>query len=139
MELKDKDEEERYALGVQRFEFDQFLGAYPWGDVKTIQRWRSLTRHISASVVRRLEPIGHKLTSAAKPLTEKELDILQSPFKTLTKQYGTLERDFPRFRQRTDHCLFSAGRSKNHSNQYQMSCSPISLSISRQPPEMAPM
>eukprot|EP01122_Echinamoeba_exundans_P014705 TRINITY_DN6710_c0_g1_i2.p1 TRINITY_DN6710_c0_g1~~TRINITY_DN6710_c0_g1_i2.p1 ORF type:complete len:249 (-),score=43.28 TRINITY_DN6710_c0_g1_i2:703-1449(-) len=54
--------------------------------MKAIHRWRSLTKHITASVVKRLEPVGHKITSAAKPLTENELDLLQSPFKTLTKE-----------------------------------------------------
>ncbi|CAE7933669.1 AAR2 [Symbiodinium sp. KB8] len=53
-------EAERYAEGVRRFEFDQFLGTYP---LKTYARWQTLSRYITKDLLSRTEPIGGKVAS----------------------------------------------------------------------------
>jgi len=71
VDYEDKEQAERLALGVKRFEFDQFLGPYP---LNSYDKWKRLTSFITESVVSKLEPVG-KVISSATPslvLTEEE-------------------------------------------------------------------
>lgn len=52
------EEEERYADGVRAFDFDANLGPYP---LELATQWAELTRHASAGLVARIEPVGQAL------------------------------------------------------------------------------
>jgi len=56
------DEAERFADGVRRFEFDQFLGAYPQ-DSANYSKWKQLSNYITPSVLFKLGPLGKKISS----------------------------------------------------------------------------
>jgi len=53
----DEKEEERarYALGVSRMEFDQYLAPYP---LDTYKHWSLLSNYISQGVISKLQPLG---------------------------------------------------------------------------------
>lgn len=52
---ENQDEESRYADGARGFDFDANLGPYP---LNLALQWVELTRHASAGLVRRIEPVG---------------------------------------------------------------------------------
>jgi hypothetical protein len=60
----DTDEAERYIGGVQRFEFDQYLGPYP--QTKR-EDWLTASKHITEDVNDKLSPIGKKISSMYPP------------------------------------------------------------------------
>eukprot|EP01114_Cavostelium_apophysatum_P014427 TRINITY_DN3745_c0_g1_i6.p1 TRINITY_DN3745_c0_g1~~TRINITY_DN3745_c0_g1_i6.p1 ORF type:complete len:380 (+),score=57.02 TRINITY_DN3745_c0_g1_i6:82-1140(+) len=54
-----EEETQRFAEGVQRFEFDTFLGPYPESENK---RWIDLCNYITPSVLQHLEPIKKEIS-----------------------------------------------------------------------------
>ena len=68
------DETLRYIAGVYRADFFHNLGPYPQS---MRAQWSSLTSHISAACVKRVEPIGSCLEAQGMPLTEEEQKMLQ--------------------------------------------------------------
>jgi A1 cistron-splicing factor AAR2 len=52
--FEDEREEQRYALGAKRFDFDAGQGPYP---INEQQKWRTLTNYVSEQLVHRLEPV----------------------------------------------------------------------------------
>jgi A1 cistron-splicing factor AAR2 len=53
--LENQDEELRYADGVRGYDFDSNLGPYPH---ELDSQWRELTRHATADLVERIEPVS---------------------------------------------------------------------------------
>lgn len=92
--LSDKDQEERLRIAVLQFEFDQFLGAFPWDDRKGMETWQSLTSHVSSEILSRLSPPNKKISSAAKPLSPTELEMLAPALKALSKEYANSSFSF---------------------------------------------
>nr|XP_043617046.1 protein AAR2 homolog [Erigeron canadensis] len=71
------EEEERYSLAVQGFEFDQYLGPYT---LSQFGEWQMLSNYITKSVIERIEPIGAEITVNNEP------DILGSSPKTAMEE-----------------------------------------------------
>mmetsp|Transcript_66814 Transcript_66814/g.118298 ORF Transcript_66814/g.118298 Transcript_66814/m.118298 type:complete len:429 (+) Transcript_66814:48-1334(+) len=55
-----QDEEARYADGVRSFDFDRNLGPYP---LELAANWSELTRHATADVVNKIEPVAKVVRS----------------------------------------------------------------------------
>ncbi|XP_026191008.1 protein AAR2 homolog [Cyclospora cayetanensis] len=64
----------RYVAGVEHQDFIDGLGVYPQ---HMRAQWRSLTQHISAACVHRVEPIGRCLEAEGMPLTKGEEAFIQ--------------------------------------------------------------
>mmetsp|Transcript_60035 Transcript_60035/g.140330 ORF Transcript_60035/g.140330 Transcript_60035/m.140330 type:complete len:406 (+) Transcript_60035:28-1245(+) len=54
------DEEYRYADGARSFDFDQNLGPYP---LELREQWAELTRHATAELVQKVEPVSGRVRS----------------------------------------------------------------------------
>jgi len=54
------DEVNRFTEGVQRFEFDLYLGVYP---DENFAKWCNLSMHVTESVLATLEPVGKKISA----------------------------------------------------------------------------
>jgi len=67
----DPDEVERYKLGVKNYDFDRYLGLYPF---ESFKKWKSMSSHISESLILKLSPKSRIITSTTKP-TKQTLDI----------------------------------------------------------------
>ena len=50
----------RYADGVRSFDFDRNLGPYP---LELREQWAELTRHTTAELVQKIEPISGRVRS----------------------------------------------------------------------------
>merc|ERR1712130_944381 len=58
--LESSDEQVRYADGVRNFDFDANLGPYP---LELRAQWTELTRHASAGLVNKIEPVSKTVRS----------------------------------------------------------------------------
>lgn len=56
--LENPEEEARYADGVRGYDFDAHLGPYP---LQLSAQWAELTRHATASLVSKIEPVSHAI------------------------------------------------------------------------------
>jgi A1 cistron-splicing factor AAR2 len=65
----DKDQLEAYIQGVRRFEFDQYLGAYPYD---SLEQWRGLTSHITEKVLNKFAPVGNSIDATTKPFEDDD-------------------------------------------------------------------
>jgi A1 cistron-splicing factor AAR2 len=71
----EQDEIDRYALGVSRFDFDQYLGAYP---IENYKNWVNLSSYISSRTIRRLHVKDAPIFEKSKPLDRNELNFLNN-------------------------------------------------------------
>eukprot|EP00392_Amoebophrya_sp_AT5.2_P007742 g7757.t1 len=74
VKLGNADEEMRYVDGVRHWDFDLNLGEYPMQD-GLYEDWREITRHISAGVIAKIEPVGGVVgTRQGKDVTATEIE-----------------------------------------------------------------
>jgi len=85
-EEMDQDEVERYALGVMRFDFDHFFGAYP---LENYKNWMNLSCYISNDSIRRLHVKDAPIYEKSKPLDRNELNFLNNNNNVFTDNSST--------------------------------------------------
>jgi len=69
VDMADRDQAQRLADAVKRFEFDSNLGPYP---LEKYKAWVKLSNFITPKVIERLEPVGKVIPSVAKEFIDKK-------------------------------------------------------------------
>ncbi|CAJ1417106.1 unnamed protein product [Effrenium voratum] len=81
-----QDEEARYADGVRSFDFDRNLGPYP---LELREQWAELTRHATAELVQKVEPVSGRVRSRRAEYDAKAKDEPEVVDATLAMESNT--------------------------------------------------
>jgi len=88
----DTDEADRYIGGVQRMEFDQYLGPYP---KEKLNDWLVMSKHITEDVNDKLSPIGKKISSIYEDKEQKKKDAKDVKMEEIDENKTTFKSHVP--------------------------------------------
>lgn len=99
----ENEESVRYADGVRSFDFDRNLGPYP---LELREQWAELTRHTTAELVQKIEPISGRVRSkraeydaATNPKAAEDMDV-EKPTEIESNTGSLFFSNFPRIRRK---------------------------------------